>query len=203
MVVLAIDYRLARPGWPSWPAAVGDLREAVRWVRRHADELGIDPDRIAAMGESAGGHLAGLLGALPDERGDDGVSSRVQAVVSFYAPSDLPRLMETRRLPHEPARVFLGDAVSGRDDAATEASPIAYVTPDDPPVLLVHGSDDAWVPLEQSVRLAEALDRAGVRNRLIILDGARHGFGTLVETPPRDLVPDILAFLNRVWNGRT
>ena len=94
MVVFAIDYRLARPGSPSWPAVVDDLREAVRWVRRHSGEFGVDPGRIAVMGQSSGGHLASLLATLPDEPGPDGVSSRVQAVVSFYGPSDLPEFDE-------------------------------------------------------------------------------------------------------------
>ena len=89
LVVFALDYRLARPDEPSWPAIVGDLREAVRWVRRHGDEFGVDPGRIVVLGISAGAHLAALLGVQSEERGTDSVSSRVQAVVSFYGPSDL------------------------------------------------------------------------------------------------------------------
>ena len=93
LVVFALDYRLARPDEPSWPAIVGDLREAVRWVRRHGGEFGVDPGRIAVLGISAGAHLAALLGVQSEERGPDGVSSRVQAVVSFYGPSDLAALI--------------------------------------------------------------------------------------------------------------
>src|SRR5262245_20531301 len=70
-VVIAADYRLARPGVPGWPAALDDLRESVRWIRRHADDLGIDPGRIAAFGPSAGGHLAALLGTSAGLRGPD------------------------------------------------------------------------------------------------------------------------------------
>jgi acetyl esterase/lipase len=201
LVVFAVDYRLARPGEPSWPAVVGDLREAVRWVRRHGDEFGVDPDRIAVMGISAGGHLAGLLGTLAEERGPDGVSSRVQAVVSFYGPSDLGGLMISRRLSHEPVRTLLGDGPSRSADLAAEASPISHVTHDDPPFLLLHGSDDLWVPLDQSVRMASALAIVGVPYRLIVVPGARHGFGLTVEYPTnRDLLPEIVGFLENVWN---
>jgi acetyl esterase/lipase len=200
LVVFAIDYRLARPGSPTWPAVVDDLREAVRWLRRHSGEFGVDLGRIAVMGQSSGGHLASLLATLPEEKGPDGVSSRVNAVVSFYAPSDLAELMSARHLTHEPARAFLGDAASGPSDRALNASPIEHVTPDDPPMLLIHGTDDTWVRLDQSVRMAESLDRAGVPHRLIVVEGARHGFETLLEEPAdRDLLPEILAFLESVW----
>ncbi len=202
LVVFAIDYRLARPGQPSWPSVIGDLREAVRWVRRRSSEYGVDPAKVAVMGQSSGGHLAALLGTLPEDRGPDGVSSRVQAVVGLYGPSDLPGLIRSRRLPHEPARILLGEITSAGADRAALASPIEHVTPDDPPMLLIHGSDDGWVPLDQSVRMASALAIARVPHRLIIVDGARHGFETLIESPRRrDLLPEILAFLETAWNS--
>jgi acetyl esterase/lipase len=201
LVVFAVEYRLARPGDPSWPAAVADLREAVRWVRRHGDEFGVDPGRIAVLGFSAGAQLAGMIGTLSEERGHDGVSSRVQAVVSFYGPSDLAALMSFRRLAHEPMRTFIGDGLSRSADLVAEASPISHVTHDDPPFLLLHGSDDRWVPLEQSVRMASTLAIAGVPHRMIVVPGARHGFGMTVEYPThRDLLPEIIGFLENVWN---
>jgi len=201
LVVLAIDYQLARPGHPSWPAVLGDLREAVRWTRRHAREFNIHPDRIAVLGQSAGAHLAALLATLPDEPGPDGVSSRVQAVVSFYGPSDLARLMASRHLAHEPVRTFLGGRAAERAESVADASPLNHVSRDDPPMLLLHGSDDLWVPPEQSVLMAEALKRAGVRHQLIVVPGARHGFDSWVKSPQdRDLQPEVLAFLESVWN---
>ena len=201
MVVFAVDYRLARPGAPSWPAVVADLREAVRWVRRNGDEFGIDPGRIVVIGISAGAHLAGLLGTLAEERGPDGVSSRVQAVVSFYGPSDVASLMSSRRLSHEPVRTLLGDGPSRSANLTAEASPISHVTHDDPPFLLLHGSDDRWVPMDQSVRMAFTLAMVGVPHRLIVIPGARHGFGLTVEYPTnRDLLPEIVGFLENVWN---
>jgi acetyl esterase/lipase len=201
LVVFALDYRLARPDEPSWPAIVGDLREAVRWVRRHGGEFGVDPGRIAVLGISAGAHLAALLGVQSEERGPDGVSSRVQAVVSFYGPSDLATVMRARRLSHEPVRTFIGDRRSRMANDLAEASPISHVTHDDPPFLLLHGTDDHWVPLDQSVRMASTLAIAGVPHRLIVVPGARHGFGMTVEYPThRDLLPEIIGFLENVWN---
>jgi acetyl esterase/lipase len=201
MVVFAVDYRLARPGKPSWPAVVGELREAVWWIRRHAAELGIDPGRIAAVGISAGAHLAAMIGTLDEELGPDGVSARVQAVVSFYGPTDLPGLIQSRRLGHEPVRSLLGADPSTAADVLAATSPISHVTPDDPPFLLLHGSEDRWVPLDQSVRMASALAMAGIPHRLIVVSGARHGFGVTVESPVhRDLLPEIVAFLEAAWN---
>jgi acetyl esterase/lipase len=203
LVVVAPEYKLASPSDPSWPEVLDELREVVRWVRRHAGELEIDSGRIAAMGQSAGAQLAALLGTLPDEPGDDGVPCIVNSVISFYGPSDLMRLVHSRRLAHEPVGTFLG--ANSKDDPAVlgMASPIEHVTKDAAPMLLLHGSDDRWVSAEQSVRLAEALQRAGVQHRLIVVEGARHGFEAQVNTVPRrDLLPEILDFLRRTWSGQ-
>ncbi len=204
-VVLAVDYRLARPGAPSWPAALEDLRAAVRWTRRNAGELGIDPDRIFALGQSSGAHLAAMLGTLPGSDSPDGVSSHVQAVINFYGPSDLGRLADLRRgLAHDPIRAFLGEGPTPFRVRAAEASPIAHVSSDDVPMLLLHGRNDSWVPREQSERLAAKLDQAGARHQLVIVDGASHGFGVVVKTQPEcDLLPKILDFLKTVGNAQS
>jgi acetyl esterase/lipase len=199
-VVIAADYPLARPGFPTWPDALDDLREAVRWIRRHARELGIDPDRLAVLGQSAGAHLAALLGTSSGRAED---SSRVQAVVSFYGPSDLERLPLTRsrRLAHDPVYLFLGQDTPDLSARARDASPIDRVRRDAAPMLLFHGTRDPWVPIEQSEELATALRRAGVMHRLIRIEGAQHGFDAEVQDPevtdPRHchLLPEILDFL--------
>jgi len=201
LVVVAVDYRLARPGSPSWPSVIDDLREAVRWMRRHASELEIDPDRIVAVGQSSGAHLAALLGTLPEDLATTDVSSRVQAVVNFYGPTDLARLIKSRQLDHEPTRILLGNDHTAIPETKFVASPINHVTHDDAPMLLLHGSDDQWVLPEQSERMARALESAGVPHRLIVVQGARHGFEAMVNYPvKRDLLPEILAFLESVWN---
>ena len=171
-VVFAVDYTLARPGAPGWPEVIADLREAVRWIRRNADEFHVDPNRLAAIGSGAGGHLAMLLGTLPGETLPDDVSARVQAVVNLYGPSDLETLARLRHLTNDPVRLLLGGRSAESADRARAASPINLVTGNAPPMLLIHGSGDAWVPVEQSQRFSETLAAAGVMHRLIVVSGA-------------------------------
>jgi acetyl esterase/lipase len=204
LVVAVIDYQLAGPGSPSWPAVIDDVRESVRWIRRNAGELNVDPERIALVGVSAGGHLASLAAALPDVPAADGASSRVRAVVSFYAPYDLDTLVTERRLDHEPLTNFLGLAHMPPSEAARQASPINHVTAHAPPMLLFHGTADLWVVSDQSIRMQRALTAVGVPNRLILVPGARHGFEALVESPDRrDYLPEILAFLETAWASQS
>jgi acetyl esterase/lipase len=199
-VVFVADYRLARPGAPSWPEALDDLRAAVRWIRVHADEFHVDPGRIVALGSSAGGSLALLLGSLPATSDPGEVSSRVQAVVSFYAPSDLVALVASRKLGHEPALLFTGIDDEHLQAIPYHVSPINHVGRGHPPTLLIHGTEDRWVPLEQSLRLDQALGEAGVSHRMLVVPGARHGFELTVKFPQtRNLLPEILAFLENVW----
>jgi len=207
--VAAIDYLLSRPTRASWPTNFEDCQEAVRWVRSHATDYRIDPARIAAVGVSAGGHLASLLGTWADRPGraahnetdsslSQGSSARVQAVVSMYGPTDLAGDRTVAPLPTSPVQLMLGGEKKEREHAYREATPLNHVTSDDPPVLLIHGSDDQLVPPEQSEALALALESAGVKNRLILIDHAAHGFGFHVRN--RQILPEILAFLDSVWN---
>lgn len=193
LAVFAVDYTLSRPGRPSWPANRENTRAAVRWVRRHAAEFEVDPERIAALGASAGGHLAVLLGVDP---GDD--EARVRAVVSLYAPTDLATLNDACLAPGGPVDLLLGGSPSRYPERAAAASPLTYVNSETPPMLLVHGLEDAQVEPDQSRRFAAALGRAGVSRRLILIEGATHGFGLTVMD--RDLLPEILAFLEDTWN---
>jgi len=199
-VVFAADYRLARPGEPSWPEALEDVREAIRWIRRHADENHVDPNRLVAFGSGSGAQLAMLLGTFPPDQEPGGSSSRVQAVVSLYGPSDLADLLTGRNLSNDPAWQLMGRDAPDWLARARAASPLGHVSGDDSSTLLAHGSDDRWVPLGQSLRMAESLSHAGVLNQLIVVPGARHGFELLVRFPEtRDLLPEILAFLDSVW----
>jgi acetyl esterase/lipase len=199
-VVFVPDYTLALPASPSWPTVIEDLRECVRWIRKSAQRFRIDPRRMVVVGSSSGGLLADLLGTYPCADRLDDVSCRVQAVVDLYGPSDLARLMSERKLRRDPVTILIGGSTPDAESHLAEASPITHVTSDDPPMLLIHGSADAWVPPEQSLRMAERLARAGVPHHLINVPGARHGFELMVKFPQsRDLLPEILAFLENVW----
>ena len=199
LVVFVADYRLARSGTPGWPEALVDLREAVRSIRTHAEGFLVDPDRIVAMGSSAGGQLAMLLGTDPAGQVPAEVSCKVQAVVSLYGPSDLVELRATRRLPNDPLSLLINSSSQATAELIA-ASPIHQISEKVAPMLLIHGSDDRWVPPEQSTAMAKRLESAGVRHRLSIVPGARHGFELTVRLPEtRDLVPEILAFLESVW----
>jgi acetyl esterase/lipase len=206
-VVAAIDYQRATPSQPNWPVAVADVQQAVAWLIKHAQDFAINPQQIVLMGQSAGAHLA-LMAAMLAEPGQNQVAPprQVAAVISFYGPTDLEKLEAVRRLDHDPVRRFVGLADLKRAEAhgsdlrlLRAASPLFHIGPQTPPILLLHGNEDSWVPASQSIRMAEALRQAGVPSQLILVEGARHGFETIVEAPTRrDLLPEILAFLDRL-----
>jgi acetyl esterase/lipase len=182
IAVASADYRLS--GEARWPAQLHDAKAAVRWLRFRAGELGIDGDRIAAWGESAGGHLAELLGltigdpALEGDVGVTGPPSQVCAVVAWYAPSDLPAMAaDTGTDPLDPDRPeaqLLGAPPDVVPEAAAQASPVTHVTQASPPFLLLHGSDDRAVTYVQSEKLYRALTEAGVDAELTPYPGADH-----------------------------
>jgi acetyl esterase/lipase len=189
--VFTVDYRLA--GEAPAPAAVEDARFAVRWVQSRAAAFDVDPERVILMGTSAGAHLALMAGMLPVSAGYDhapgsdsalGVSVadwwssatleevRVAAIVDFWGIADVADLVQG---PH--ARNWAIDWIgNARDlDLAARVSPIAWVRPALPPILIIHGDPDPVVPFEQSVRLSRALEEAGVPNRLVRVPGGGHG----------------------------
>jgi acetyl esterase/lipase len=199
VAVIVPDYRPSRPGDPGWPGVLDELRGAVRWIRRHATAYGLDAGRIAALGSGAGGHLALLLGTAPPVEEPGGISSRVQAVIDLYGPTGLASLLASRGLSNDPIRLLLGGDEPRLLDSA---SPLAQVSADDPPTLIFHGLDDQWVPPEQSITLADRLASHGIAHRLVLVPGARHGFELKLGAPePRDLTPEIFAFLETVWQA--
>jgi acetyl esterase/lipase len=181
IAVASIDYRLS--GEAVWPAQLHDAKAAVRWLRARAAELGIDPDRIASWGESAGGHLAELLGlatdpALEGEVGVTGPSSAVSAVAAWYAPSDVAAVAtDLGQDPADPGTreaLLLGAPPAGVPEVAAQASPITHVSAGAPPFLLLHGEADRFIPPVQSVRLHTALVEAGAHAELLLYEEADH-----------------------------
>jgi acetyl esterase/lipase len=177
-VAVTVRYRFA-PAHP-FPAQLHDVKAAVRALRARAGELSVDPDRIGAMGGSAGGHLALLLATtdaddgLEGDGGHAGFSSRVQAAASIAGPVDL-----AQPFPQD-VQFMLRDLLGGmpgEGSQAARASPLTYLTADDPPLLAVHGTQDELVPYEQATSLVEACGRVGVSARLITITGGGHGAG--------------------------
>lgn len=161
-VAATISYRLS--GVAPFPAAVHDCKCAVRWMRAMADQYQIDPQRIAVLGGSAGGHLAMMVGYnndpnLEGDGGHPGISSRVSAVVNFYGPSDLTT--EAARQA-DPVRKFLGGPFDQRTKLYEQASPLRHLDANDPPTLIIHGTLDELVDIQQSDHLAERLHQLGV-----------------------------------------
>jgi acetyl esterase/lipase/type 1 glutamine amidotransferase len=181
--VASIDYRLSDVA--RFPAALLDCKRAIRWVRSHAAEQKVDPDRIGVWGFSAGGHLALLLGCTDKKAGYDDdaegttVSCRVQAVTSWAGLSDLadptgPRKLEGERV--DLCRRFLGGTYDELPDLYRKASPVSYVGPGNPPTFLVHGDRDEKVPYSNSEFMLEKLKAAGVEATLLTVRGAGHLF---------------------------
>lgn len=188
--VASVGYRLS--GDAVFPAQIEDCKAAVRWLRAHAKEYGLDPDRFGVWGSSAGGHLVALLGTSGGDRRFDvgpclGVSSRVQAVCDYFGPTDLTQMdahaVAGARLKHDDAKspeaCLIGGPVQENKDKAARASPITYVTGTNamPPFLIVHGDADPVVPHHQSELLFDALAKAGGNVHLRTVKGAGHGQG--------------------------
>jgi acetyl esterase/lipase len=208
IAVVAMNYELSAPGAPSWPANFEDVRNAVRWARVNAGQFGLDPTRFAAIGESAGGHLAALLGTNPDGPVTAGgnpaagdafgpVSARVQAVVDFYGPTSLAALDAESPAAGFAIEQFLGGTPGQVPQSYAYASPVDHVTPESPPMLILQGTADTLITPDQPRLLAQALSNAGVENRVIEVPGAPHGFE--FQPSGRKLLPQIVAFLHAVW----
>jgi acetyl esterase/lipase len=180
-VAVTVEYRLA-PKYP-FPAAIHDVKAAVRWLRANAAKYHINPERIGVTGGSAGGHLALYLGVtggvkeLEGEGGNPAQSSKVRCVVNFYGSSDLTRSYGKSVDAAEVLPLFLGGNVEKERPKHLMASPLYWVTPLAPPTLCVHGTKDNYVAYEQSIWMVDRLLAAGVEAELVTLQGAGHGFG--------------------------
>ncbi|MCA9137727.1 MAG: alpha/beta hydrolase [Planctomycetales bacterium] len=174
-----------------WPGNLHDCKTAVRFLRMKADEYSIDANNIGAIGGSAGGHLVAMMAVTDTGDGLDPAepygeySCRIQAVVPMYGVHDLSVHAEMK-----------GHALNEDDMAlCRQASPATWVTSDDPPALILHGTKDALVPVEQSNILQNRLESANVVSQLIVIDGAPHSFH--LQPKQRDLRPDVISFFDR------
>jgi acetyl esterase/lipase len=199
---VTIEYRLSDEA--SWPAQINDCKAAVRWLRAHAGELGVDPQRIGAWGHSAGGHLSALLGLTGDrddlegEGGNCGVSSRVRCVVDMAGPSDLTTVK--RAIPTAWVSDLLGVPLRENQSLAWQASPVAHASPDDAAFLLLYGTADLLVPVENGEALHAVVREAGVESWLVRVIGGTHTFpGSPLYRP--QLEATVLAFFERHLGG--
>jgi acetyl esterase/lipase len=187
----SVDYRLA-PAY-KFPAMIEDVKCAVRFLRAHAAKYNIDPERFGAIGPSAGGHLVSLLGVTDHTAGFDvgeylDYSSRVQAVVDMYGVTDLTPPF-TKTLFFDRMEVF--GTFDDRDPIFQIASPVSYITSDDPPFLIFQGEFDTTVPPKQSTRLFNHLQAEEVEAELVMVKNAGHGFLPVDENPIRPSLAEI------------
>jgi acetyl esterase/lipase len=181
-VAVTVSYRLA-PKY-QFPAAVYDVKAAVRWMRANAEKYQIDPDRIGTTGGSAGGHLAQFLGVTSGVKkfeGDGGnaeYSSSVKCVVNFYGPSDFTKSYDASVDAKDVLPLFLGGNLEQERHRHIESSPLYWVTPEAAPTLFVHGTKDAYVAHEQAEWIVERMKAADVEATLMTIEDGDHGFRT-------------------------
>jgi acetyl esterase/lipase len=177
-VAVSPDYRLAPRD--HFPAAIEDCKAAVRWLRANAAIYKIDAEHVGALGFSSGGHLACMLGVTDKEDGLEGAggnadqSSRVQAVVSFFAPTDLTAGNWSLEVTAKNLIPFLGGTMADLPDVYRKASPLTYAGKNAAALLIFHGDDDKIVPLEQSRKLADKITAAGGVARVFVVEGEGH-----------------------------
>jgi acetyl esterase/lipase len=204
-VVMTIGYRML-PEYP-FPHCVHDSKAAVRWLRANAATYGVDPERIAAFGASAGGHLSAFLATTSEDDGFEGTenlgtSSEVRCAISLYGMVDLTQyrrdtsLKPLQVVPNRLLNAFTGKA-DGEDteDPWAWASPITYAGPETAPIMFVHGTRDFLVGVRQSEAFHERLRELGVPTQLILVQKRNHGFDYVHWKERRRIFQDMLAFL--------
>lgn len=197
-VTLSIGYRFTQVA--SFPAQVEDCKLAVRWLRTHAEQYGVEPERIGVTGASAGGYLAAMVAFTDASDGLEGdgpyrdQSSRVQAAAPLCGIYDLRPDALRRAGPDDSGwKAFLGKAPSEDPAWAAKASPITYVSKESPPILLIHAKDDLAAPVYFSHDLAAALSEAGVPCQLHIVKGTAHGWSLPYEDETPQLMKQFFA----------
>jgi len=203
-VVASVAYRLS--GEAVFPAAIRDVKASIRWLRSHASDYGIDPARVMSWGTSAGGNLAGLAAVTchvpflePVTKNKD-ISDCVQGAVSWYGVFDIATLASQAReengawrsVRDSPEYLMLGCFASEcKGGQIAAASAVSYVNPQDPPMLLIVGTEDKTVPYHQTLEMADKLKAAGVPHELLVIPDVAHGF--FGKTPEQTRVANLKA----------
>lgn len=198
-VVASVQYRTSNEA--PFPAAIEDVKAAIRFLRAHAEQFCIDPEKVAIGGESAGGHLACMAGVTgQDPMYDKGdylpYSSAVQAVVDVYGLVDVTTCL--RGPEPDFTTMMLGAQPQDVPEKTREASPLLRVHPGCPPFFILHGDKDDMVDPDQSERLAKALEENGVPFEYLVLQGAGHGDDAFYQPACKERV---IQFLHRVLQG--
>ncbi len=199
----SVGYRLT--GVAQWPAQIYDCKAAIRYLRANATKLGVDPNKIGVWGGSAGGHLVALLGTSGDvaelegNLGTTGVSSRVNCVIDYFGPADFLMFgVDSHRLnePGQPVYKLFGGPLKDHQTEAKQASPVTFISKDDPPFLIVHGTKDPTVNINQSERLYDLQKQAGANTLLVkVIDGG-HGFAS------PEISSRVTAFFDKNLHGK-
>jgi acetyl esterase/lipase len=202
-----VEYRLS--GVATWPAQIHDCKAAIRWLKANAEKYNIDPKQIGVWGSSAGGHLVSMLGVsngvaeLEGHCGSPGLSSRVACVVDYCGPSDFPAIARvknsTEQRAYDPVSKLLGGPVEEKKEAALSASPVTYASKDAAPLLIVHGTNDTTVPLEQAELLYAALKKAGAEATFVKIIGGTHG---VPGSGGPELLKRVQAFFDKHLRGQ-
>lgn len=200
-VAVSIDYRLS--GEAGFPAPLEDGKCAVRFLRAHAAAYGIDQERIGCAGGSAGGHLAALVGLVPDDARLEGSggwethSSRVSAVADLYGISDVAAMVEENLASDCAVQLMRGMPLE-KPELYRQASPLFWVNPGAPPFYLLHGDRDGVVPISHSEKLDAALRAVGGETQFRVIEGMDHG---RIAALPEIVREDVVAFFRTHLGG--
>ncbi|MCL2093463.1 MAG: alpha/beta hydrolase [Treponema sp.] len=184
-VVASLDYRLSHEA--PFPGALIDLKEGIRWLRAHAKRYSIDTTKFGVMGESAGGYLAAMVALAQDKSFEQGenlkFSSAVQAACPWYMPCDMAQLFKERGMS---LPFFNGDMKDPK--YGKYINPISYISAKSPPFLIIHGTEDQTVPLQQGELMHEALVAKNLDSRMIILKGEGHAGPQFFQRPLWEMI---------------